>query len=135
MKKSRITWAVFLLASALIVYLCVQRDRTKLKKYDLPKRRTAALAASKILSLAIKAYVDDTHSIPPLDGIRRRLHHDNVEGWNGPYLQSPEEIFDPWGSAFVVKINNEKIQVISKGPDGILGTEDDIQAEELIRLK
>ncbi len=49
--------------------------------------------------------------------------------WHGPYLQSDIPL-DPWGHPYVYqypgKLNPSGYDIISMGPDGQLGTADDI---------
>ena len=33
---------------------------------------------------------------------------------------------DPWGSQYYIEVDGEKFRVVSPGPDGVAGTEDDI---------
>jgi hypothetical protein len=50
--------------------------------------------------------------------------------WGGPYVSSVSR--DPWGHDYVVKYDagTTMINVVSKGPDGQLGTADDVTGEQ-----
>ena len=52
----------------------------------------------------------------------------NARNWKGPYLEKPP--VDPWGNAYVYyypgKHNPNSFELLSVGPDGKEGTEDDI---------
>src|ERR1700679_3690360 len=52
----------------------------------------------------------------------------NARNWHGPYLDSP--LVDPWGNKYVYyypgKHNPTGYDLLSVGPDGREGTEDDI---------
>lgn len=53
-----------------------------------------------------------------------------VKNWHGPYLTTGVVPKDPWGNAYVYRFPGEKFpalyDLVSPGPDGQLGTEDDI---------
>ena len=40
-------------------------------------------------------------------------------GWNGPYLQRPSALIDPWGAPYLYRIPGQhgEFDVYSKGPD------------------
>ena len=47
----------------------------------------------------------------------------------GPYLQKREDLIDPWGNPYVIRIPgdvNYDFDIVSMGEDGELGSEDDI---------
>jgi general secretion pathway protein G len=50
--------------------------------------------------------------------------------WHGPYLDPPELPIDPWGNPYVYyfpsKRNQPTYDLLSMGPDGKEGTDDDI---------
>jgi general secretion pathway protein G len=54
----------------------------------------------------------------------------NARNWHGPYLESPKLPTDPWGFPYVYyfpgKHNASAYDLLSVGPDGKEGTEDDI---------
>jgi len=56
------------------------------------------------------------------------------KGWEGPYFDPPRRKLDPWGNPYVYRlpgsINPRGFDLLSKGPDGQEGTEDDIPAPE-----
>lgn len=51
------------------------------------------------------------------------------ERWKGPYLEVRELPRDPWDADFVYRYNqgDPTFVLFSKGPDGLEGTEDDIE--------
>jgi general secretion pathway protein G len=54
----------------------------------------------------------------------------SATNWHGPYLDSPKLAVDPWGHEYIYefpgKHNPGSYDLISVGPDGKKGTEDDI---------
>jgi len=53
-----------------------------------------------------------------------------VQGWDGPYLKQVSVPQDPWGNEYVYTFPSPDYpafyELVSMGPDGQLGTEDDI---------
>ena len=51
-------------------------------------------------------------------------------GGDDPYLNSPEDLIDPWGNEYVIytsgDLMNQDFDVVSYGPDGNPGGDDDI---------
>ncbi len=54
----------------------------------------------------------------------------NAKNWHGPYFDPPKLPVDPWGNAYIYvfpgKHNPNSYDLLSTGPDGRQGTEDDI---------
>ncbi|HZL43394.1 MAG TPA: type II secretion system major pseudopilin GspG [Verrucomicrobiae bacterium] len=54
----------------------------------------------------------------------------NTQNWHGPYLESDSIPKDPWGNEYVYtcpgKHNPTSFDIQSAGPDGQLGTDDDL---------
>ena len=54
----------------------------------------------------------------------------NARNWHGPYLDPPTLPIDPWGNPYVYvfpgKHNPDGYDLLSVGPDGKEGTDDDI---------
>ncbi|MDR3377828.1 MAG: type II secretion system major pseudopilin GspG [Verrucomicrobiae bacterium] len=54
----------------------------------------------------------------------------NAKNWHGPYLESTKLPVDPWGNAYIYyypgKHNANSYDLLSAGPDGKEGTDDDI---------
>lgn len=71
---------------------------------------------------AIDVYEVDNGTIPAsLDALMKKSNEMN---WRGPYLR--QEPLDPWGTKFNYTREGDEYKVISAGPDGQLGTADDI---------
>lgn len=81
------------------------------------------------LSMALDMFDQDCGRYPTADeGLKVLVNGGNINGWKGPYLKSDLKP-DPWGNAYnyAPDANNPKRYVLSSaGPDGKLGTEDDI---------
>lgn len=94
-------------------------------------RVTAARTQISNLETSLDAYETDCGSYPQgSDGLRSLLEKpSDVEGWRGPYIKK-ELPPDPWGRPYVYecpgKHNADGYDIMSPGPDGQAGTDDDI---------
>jgi general secretion pathway protein G len=94
-------------------------------------RITAAVTQISTFKTALGAYEVDTGSYPSTQAGLRALvvQPPDVVGWRGPYLESDVPL-DPWQHPYVYeypgKLNPSGYDIISMGPDGQLGTPDDI---------
>jgi len=94
-------------------------------------RVTATITQIATFNTALGAYEVDTGSYPSTQAGLRALvaQPADVNGWRGPYLES-DVPNDPWGHPYVYqypgKLNPSGYDSISMGPDGQLGTADDI---------
>jgi general secretion pathway protein G len=94
-------------------------------------RETAAVTQIATFKTALSAYEVDTGSYPrEQDGLRALVVPPaDVSGWRGPYLESDVPL-DPWQHPYIYhypgKLNPSGYDIISMGPDGQLGTADDI---------
>ena len=76
------------------------------------------------IGLAVKMYEVDNGKYPAsLQNLVTRASEPN---WNGPYLDKglPK---DPWGNDFQYTGSKDGFTVVSAGPDGSFGTEDDVK--------
>jgi general secretion pathway protein G len=91
-----------------------------------------AAAKSQISSfeLVLDAFEVDTGGYPAgSNGLGALVEQpSNVQNWKGPYLKSIP--LDPWGNPYVYaypgKKNAKGVDLSSAGPDGQMGTDDDI---------
>ncbi len=94
-------------------------------------KEAAAKTQIKSIELALDSYEVDTGSYPQgTAGLNALVDEPNgVQNWKGPYLKQgiPN---DPWGAPYVYVCpgrNNPKgYDIMSMGPDGRAGTDDDI---------
>ena len=54
----------------------------------------------------------------------------NAKNWHGPYLDPTKPLEDPWGNKYIYyfpgKHNTSSFDLLSVGPDGKEGTDDDV---------
>ncbi len=94
-------------------------------------RVSAAISDIQAFGSALNMYKADTGQYPTGDqGLNALLHDPGVRGWNKPYLDNMEALkADPWGHPYVYKNPSEhgqEFDILSSGPDGQVGTADDI---------
>ena len=94
-------------------------------------KNTAAVTQISTFKTALGAYEVDTGAYPSTQAGLRALvaQPADTSGWRGPYLESDVPM-DPWQHPYVYefpgKLNPSGYDIISMGPDGQLGTADDI---------
>jgi general secretion pathway protein G len=94
-------------------------------------RITATVTQIATFNTALGAYEVDTGSYPrEQDGLRALVVQPaDVTNWRGPYLES-DIPNDPWGHPYIYnypgKLNPSGYDIVSMGPDGQVGTADDI---------
>ena len=91
---------------------------------------TAAKTEIAAISPALDNFEVDTGGYPKAGGKSDALvnQRPNVTGWKGPYMQNVPP--DPWGGAYIYdcpgKHNANGYDLMSMGPDGRAGTDDDV---------
>ena len=94
-------------------------------------RQTAALSQIATFGTALDAFEVDTGHYPKgKNGLFDLVQQPrDAQNWKGPYMKN-EIPKDPWGSEYVYecpgKHNPSSYDLMSAGPDGRAGTEDDI---------
>src|SRR6185503_16287906 len=94
-------------------------------------RVTQAITQISTFGTALNAFEVDTGSYPRgQDGLQQLLVAPaDITGWRGPYLKSDIPL-DPWAHPYVYeypgRVNVNGYDVRSAGPDGQLGTADDV---------
>jgi general secretion pathway protein G len=94
-------------------------------------RLTAAQSQLATFGTALDAYEVDIGSYPKgQTGLQDLVQQPrDAQNWRGPYLRGQVPL-DPWGNAYVYecpgKQNPSGYDLMSLGPDGRAGTEDDI---------
>ncbi len=100
----------------------VQKLREKIHRDG---RLTRALTAYKF---AIGSFPTTKQGLKAL--LQRPKGMAKPENWQGPYLEDEDDMIDPWGNemkyVFPGKTHQGQYDIISFGPDGQEGTDDDI---------
>ncbi len=91
---------------------------------------TAAQSQINSIELALDAFEVDNGYFPKSGALNDLVDQPaNAQGWKGPYLKKGVPL-DPWGSPYVYenpgKHNASGYDLMSNGPDGRAGTDDDI---------
>ncbi|NKB34712.1 MAG: type II secretion system protein GspG [Pseudomonadales bacterium] len=86
-------------------------------------QRDAALSQIASLEAALDTYRLDVGEYPDsLEGLRE--DDSGRASWNGPYLRRDIPL-DPWNNEYVYDSNGREFTLLSYGPDGERGGEDD----------
>lgn len=86
-------------------------------------QRDAALAQISSLAAALDAYRIDLNEYPDsLDALRE--NESGAAAWNGPYMRRAIPL-DPWNNEYVYESDGDDFSLLSYGPDGLAGGEDD----------
>jgi general secretion pathway protein G len=94
-------------------------------------KETAAKSQISSIELALDAFEVDTGAYPQGTGGLNALVDEpsGTQSWKGPYLKKGVPA-DPWGNAYIYtypgKNNPKGYDLMSMGPDGRSGTDDDI---------
>jgi general secretion pathway protein G len=93
-------------------------------------KETAAKQQIDSLGTALDAFEVDNGYYPKSGGLDDLLNQPaNATQWRGPYLKKGVPL-DPWGNAYTYdypgKHNANGYDIMSNGPDGRAGTDDDI---------
>lgn len=94
-------------------------------------------AASQMIvgtfGIALDMFEQDTGRYPSSDeGLNALISNPGIRGWRGPYIQSMTMPPDPWTGEYVydypsnLTASETMYDIVSAGPDGSPGTEDDI---------
>jgi len=96
-------------------------------------RKTAAKTAVDTIKSAMTNYlIDKKKSTAPSD--LKVLIDSN--GDDEPFLEGGEgALMDPWDNEYQIKVNGKKFYILSAGPDGQVGTEDDIRSDKIEKSK
>ena len=87
-------------------------------------RKNAAAQGIRALEGAVDRYEMDCGKLP--DNLRE-LVSSSARGWEGPYIRKEEGLKDPWGNDFHYSKNGNQYKIVSGGPDGSVGGEDDVK--------
>ncbi len=94
-------------------------------------RVTTTKVQMKNIESALKVYKLDNGIYPTTEQglealIKKPQTPPEPKNWKGPYLDSESVPLDGWGNEFIYISSGKSYTLISKGPDGVEGTKDDI---------
>jgi len=84
------------------------------------------------IGLALAMFESDVGGYPTTEqGLEALITKpDQASNWRGPYIRQAKQFKDPWGNEYQYQCpgqyNTTSYDIVSAGPDGQLGTEDDI---------
>jgi len=93
-------------------------------------KETQAITQISAFETALNSFeVDNGYYPQGSDGLSELINPPkNASNWRGPYIKELPN--DPWGNPYIYenpgKVNTSGFDIISAGPDGRPGTEDDI---------
>jgi len=79
--------------------------------------------------VALDLFEQDTGRYPTTEeGLQALIADPQLPSWRGPYIKSNSIPLDPWGNEYKYSYTSSDFlyEIISAGPDGTAGTEDDI---------
>jgi len=93
---------------------------------DEAKKDQAKLAMG-VLQQHLQMYRVHNNRYPTTDqGLKALLENPgNAKSWRGPYTEA-NKLIDPWDGEFSYESDGSTIKIISAGPNGTVGDEDDI---------
>jgi general secretion pathway protein G len=103
-------------------------------------RMAAAIADVSAFSSALQMYKADTGMYPTSDqGLNALINNPGVPGWNKPYLDNMSVMKnDPWGHPYIYKYpsdHGQDFDIISLGPEGQAGAQDNVESWNLSKAK
>ena len=92
-------------------------------------RKTAAKTAVDNIKDAVTAWMLDRKKSTPPSDLKVLVEDD---GDKVPILDGGEgALVDPWDNDYQIEIRNKRYTIISLGPDGEIGTDDDIRSDTI----
>ena len=96
-------------------------------------RKTAAKTGVDTIKGAITNYMIDKKKSTPPNDLKVLI---DSSGDDEPFLDGGEgALVDPWDNDYKLEVKGKKFVVISAGPDGSFGTEDDIRSDKIEKTK
>lgn len=90
--------------------------------------------------LAMDLFEQDTGRYPSSEeGLQALIENPQVVNWRGPYLKSATVPVDPWGNLYKYTYPSQLTSsetlydIVSAGPDGTIGNEDDVTNHALFQ--
>ena len=92
------------------------------QKQDEAMKDTARLSMQRLMQ-NLEEYRIHHYKYPAnLDAL---VENPGSKKWRGPYAEK-DKLKDPWDQPFEYESDGRKVKIISPGPDGEVGTEDDV---------
>ncbi len=88
-------------------------------------RRNAAAQGIANIEGAVQRYEMDVGRLP--ESLQNLMTQSGEKNWDGPYIRKADGLKDPWGNDYQYTKQGKMPVVISAGPDGNFGTEDDVK--------
>jgi len=90
--------------------------------------------------IAMDLFEQDTGGYPTAEeGLPALIQNPQLRSWHGPYLKSAAVPLDPWGNQYKYTYPSELTSseflydIVSAGPDGVYGNNDDITNHDELR--
>lgn len=83
--------------------------------------------AMGVIQQSLQMYRVHNNRYPSTDqGLKALLENPgNAKSWRGPYIEA-NKLKDPWDGEFTYESDGSQVKIISAGPNGTIGDEDDI---------
>lgn len=102
-------------------------------KYIDKTNKTAAKTAVDNLKGAMTNWMIDHKKATPSSNLNVLIEPNGDEE---PYIEGGEgALIDPWNNPFRIETKGKRYAIISDGPDGQPGTEDDIRSDKIEKTK
>ncbi|MBX9704251.1 MAG: type II secretion system protein GspG [Silvanigrellaceae bacterium] len=80
------------------------------------------------ISSALMQYQVDVGKFPSTtEGLNVLRNNPGNGKWSGPYINSEGDLNDAWGNSFDYELSPKGPLILSHGPDGVVGNEDDMR--------
>jgi general secretion pathway protein G len=100
-------------------------------------KRSVAASNAAALATAMKTFIVDCgmpESGASIMILWERPGNVSERDWKGPYVDNPEQLRDPWGNLYVLRVPGQKnvdFDIVSYGKDGQPGGEG--EAEDIVK--
>ena len=120
-------WLGLLFAACTFGCVTDNPDSTSTSNSNAPGLKIVVEQDLKALEYWVLRHRLDTGKLPAT--LKSLMTNDGVEKWRGPYISNSNALVDLWGNDYVIESGGAGFALKSGGPDGQLGTEDDISLE------
>ncbi len=113
--------AILVVMASLVTfaYLTIQKNTSQDAAFNQASLMASACKQFKLNTGRFPQKLEDLIALP--QGMNNRQ-------WKGPYLEAQQIPMDPWGNEYMYSFDqaNNRVTIISYGPDGVQGGDDDI---------